>query len=224
MASLKKLTEYLFTGQFGRIASAVLERIPIWLFHRARAFIYETDPVTTDAPDLPDGYRCRPADESDLSALAEMTGLPESEYRRRFEAGEFCFGVFQGDRPANLNWVHRGTCYVRGAGFIWRAEPGHSYIYGIFTANSERGKGLYKKCLVHLANRLAADGSARLVQMVEDFNAPVLHTLPKLGYERTMTINHVRMFGIKYTKQVDHRDGRVQKRLFVGEPADLFPI
>lgn len=146
------------------------------------------------------------------------------KYHRRFDSGELCYAVFDGTRPANLNWVHFGPCYVRGAGYVVAGDPADAYIYGIYTNPSERGKGLYKKCLIHLANHLMARGSRRLIQMVEDGNAPVLQTLPLLGYSRRVTLRHRRLFGFKYTREVYDLTGRVQRQWFCREPKGIFRI
>jgi len=225
MAGWKKLLEYLFTGQFGRIAQALSERTPLWLFHRWDASIFEatlTQPSTP--PELPAGYQCRVATAADLEALSRLIGVPLVEYRRRFDSAELCYAVFDGTRPANLNWVHFGPCYVRGAGYVVAADPADAYIYHIYTDPSERGKGLYKKCLIHLANHLMARGSNRLIQMVEDGNAPVLHTLPQLGYSRKVTLRHRRLFGFSYTREVDELTGRVRRHWFCREPKGIFRI
>jgi GNAT superfamily N-acetyltransferase len=225
MAGLAKFFGYLFSGQFGRIAGALAERTPLWLFHRWDASIFEatlSGPVT--APELPPGYRCRVAEANDLEALSRLIGVPHEEYSRRVDSGDFCFAVFEGARPANLNWIHLGPCYVRGAGFEVAAAPADAYIYGIYTDPSERGKGLYKKCLLHLANHLLDNGSGRLIQMVEDGNAPVLHTLPQLGYRKTVTLRHRRWFGVRYTRWVDDNSRHVQRRWFCRDPKGIFPI
>ena len=225
MSDLGKPVHWLLTGQFGKFCAAVSERVPLWLFHRTKAFLFEALPDAASGTELlPDGYLCRPAVRNDLTALSAMTGLPFYEYRRRFEQGDLCYAVFRSDRPVNLNWVHRGACYVRGAGFRLDEPPSRAYIYGIFTDPAERGRKLYQICLRHLAAYLADRSAAHLVQMVEADNAPVLHTLPRLGYIRTTTINHVRLLGIKYTMVHDERSGRVTRRLFVREPRDVFVI
>ena len=225
MANPGKFFSYLVRGQFGRIGSALVERLPLWLYRRTRAFIFVAPAVRpSELPELPHGYHCRPAVESDLPALSRLIGFPVSEYERRFNHGDLCYAVFEGDRPANLNWIHFGSCFVRGAGFSLHAEPGDAYIYGIYTGPSERGKGLYKKALVHLADHLAENGARRLVQMVEDGNAPVLHTLPKLGYTVTTTISHLCLFGLKVTKCRDERDGSISCQVFVRSPGKLFEI
>lgn len=224
MSGLAKFFGYLFTGQLGKIASALAERTPLWLYHRWDAALFETT-LSGPGPEpaLPPGYHCRVAETGDLGALSQVIGLPLNTYQTRFETGDFCFAVFEGKRPANLNWIHLGPCYVRGAGYTLEAEPDDAYIYGIYTDPSERGKGLYKKCLMHLANDLFARGSRRLIQMVENGNEPVWHTLPQLGYQRTVSLKHRRFCGIMYTRWTD-ASGRVQRRWFCSEPKGIFPI
>jgi ribosomal protein S18 acetylase RimI-like enzyme len=225
MAGLRKFLRYLFSGQFAAIGAAVAERVPIWLYHHWKAYLFEANlPAPATPPDLPSGYHCRTAEAADLEALSRMIGLPVEEYRRRFDSGEVCFAIFEGDRPANLNWIHRGPCYVRGSDFTLQAGPDDYYIYGIFTDPAERGRGLYKKGLLHLTEYLRARGARRFTQMVETNNAPVLHTLPQLGYRKTITINHIRILGVKYTRIEETAVGQVERRWLGREPEGIFPI
>ena len=228
MGTLGKLVTHLRTGQFGAIRNAINERIPWWVYHRAEAYIYEvrreSRTVSVSTVALPAGYVCRPAVRDELPACSRITGLDGREYYRRFDAGDICYGVFAGSKPVNINWVHSGGYYVRGMGYLGDASPADRYIYGIMTDPAERGKGLYKSCLERLAEYLYANGAARLVQMVEEGNAPVLKTLPQLGYVKTQKISHRSIIGFKRTQVTDCLSGRVEIRRFLFSPKDRFVI
>ena len=226
--SVSKFFGYLFSGRFGKIFSAVRERVPYTLYHRGGGSIFELTIDDHGAHDVRakfhENYRCRPAIRDEMPASAKMTDLDTGEYYRRFDAGDICFTVFDNKRPANLNWIHRGSCYIRGMGYIHVGGEKDYYIYGIMTDSSERGRGLYKNCLIELARFLFDHGAEKLIQMVEDGNEPVLHTLPKLGYKRTTTIRHLTILGIKSTKVFDTVGGLLSRKLFVKPPDDMYII
>lgn len=198
------------------------------LFKYDRGYIFELDRAAYEKNrtegKYPESYRARTALPEELPEVSRVADLPETESKRRADAGNICFGVFEENRPANINWVHSGSCYVRGAGYIHRAEKKDYYIYGIVTDPAERGKGLYKNALYDLAGFLFGKDARKLIQLVQDGNAPVLHTLPKLGYQITKEYTHYRFFGIKLTVERDHESGEKKKLWFLSPPPEMFVI
>jgi hypothetical protein len=228
MGKFSKYFNYLATGQFGKISDAMKERTPYIVYHRGGASIFE---LKQDAfkslaiePVFPEGYQCRLAARDEMPACAELSGLKVGEYYRRLRAGDECYGVFEGNRPANINWIHRGSCYVRGMGYLHNGTDRDFYIYGIKTASTEQGKGLYKNCLIEISRYLFGHRAERLIQMVEDGNAPVFHTLPKQGYKETERIYNVTMAGIRRTIVTDLNKNRKTGRIFVKPPEGIFII
>ena len=228
MGALKQLTHYLATGQFRMIGRAIAERIPRWLFCRGEAFLFElirqeADSRQADAI-FPSGYTCRLIVREELPACSQLAGHDIGEFYRRYDAGEICFGVFAGSRPVNINWVHGGSCYVRGMGYLFGGTTSDRYIYGIMTDPAERGRGLYKNCLKQLARHLFAHGAERLVQMVEVQNAPVLTTLPHLNYRKTTQLSFLSVLGFKRRSERVPGARRGDARWFISEPKGQFPI
>lgn len=202
--------------------------IRCWIFRRGRAYIYELDRATNANNSrkyvFPHDYEVRFASREDIPACAGMAETEETEFRRRYQSGDKCLGVFQNKRPANINWIHYGSCYVRGLGYYHPGEITDAYIYGIVTDPSERGKGLYKNALIKLTEELFSAGAECLVQMVEEGNTPVLHTLPQLGYSLKKRIFHLTLLGVKYTS-VRNSDGTLaERRLFFLPPRNDFII
>lgn len=198
------------------------------LFKYDRGYIFELDRETFERNRhravFPDSYESRPARSGEYAEVSRVADLPAEESNRRAKAGDICFGVFEGNRPANVNWVHPGGCYIRGAGYIHRADKSEHYIYGIVTDPSERGKGLYKNALYDLAEYLFHNGATKLIQMAQDGNAPVLHSLPKMGYKMSKEYIHYRILGIKYTLTRNLLKGTGDRDIFITPPNDLFVI
>jgi ribosomal protein S18 acetylase RimI-like enzyme len=228
MSGTGKFFKYLFTGRFDKIGAAFAEWVPSVLYHRAAGWIFELDRKSHDSTkltaQLPDGYNCRFAEREELHDCSKMIGLEVEEYYRRFEFGDRCYAVYTDIKPVNLNWIHAGSCYVRGMGYDHNAENDEYYIYGIMTDPSQRGKGLYKNSLIQLAEYLFNKDGSKLIQMVEDGNTAVLHTLPKLGYKKTKRLKHITLLGIRKTTVTDLADNSKKRKLFIFPPRELFII
>jgi hypothetical protein len=228
MSGIGKFFNYLFTGRFDKIIAALRKRIPLSIYNRAAGWIFELDREGYDGANstakFPEGYSYRFAERDELPECSRMVGLNVEEFYRRYDYGDRCYAIFDGNRPVNINWIHAGSCYVRGMGFKHSADEKEYYIYGIMTDQSQRGKGLYKNCLVYLAKNLFKEDALRLNQMVEDGNDAVLHTLPKLGYKKTRRIKHTTFLGIKKTNVIELIDGSRKQKLFIFPPRDLFTI
>ncbi len=228
MSGPSKFFKYLLTGQFCKLARGFIDSFRLYIFRSAKAYIYELniagEPLDGGDPTFPEGYQCRIMEKSDIPACAALSGHSVDEVDHRIEAGDFCFGVFQDNRPANINWIHIGSAYVRGYGYIHTAGENDYYIYGIVTDPDERGKGLYKNCLKELSRYLCKKGAEKLIQLVEDFNAPVLHTLPKLGYSKTKIAKYTFLLGIKYCSTFDITTGRTYGNIFFRTPRHPYTI
>ncbi len=196
--------------------------LPRWLFRYRRYDLYEAVPIST-SPSLPSGYGFRPATVHDTETLSTFTRTSRLEVQRRFAFGESCFAVWLGDRPASVFWIHRGACYVRGAGFHLAADLETIYLYDAYTPPAYRRKGLYQAGLRCLTNCLVDSGVKRITQLVEPNNRPVLRTLPKLGYARMLRIRHVRILGLRFTSCLGASNLDSTCRL-IAPPGDGFQI
>lgn len=225
---LAKFVKYLCNGQLSQIVSSISERIPRWLYYSGRAYIFELAQsdklLDVRTLSLPEDYLCRMVQREGMFACSRLTGLDERECYRRLDAGDLCFGVFSPNGLANVTWVHTGSCFIRGMGYLFQGSVHDHYIYGIMTDYTERGKGLYTNCLRQVGIYLFNSNATRLVQMVEEGNKPVLKTLPQLGYRQTKCISHIVMLGVKRTVIRDVASGRVEKTWFFMTSKDFFII
>jgi len=213
-----------FATRAGRLVAAARFRT----FGSGRADVFELDrPAGVVPPSraaYPAGYVFREAERGEAAACSRVMKLPEAESRRRFEAGDECWVVAHGARVAAVIWVHDGPCYVRGLGYLHEGPSGEKYVYGIVTDPADRGKGLYKNALEDLAARLFSDGATRLVQIVEAGNAPVLATIPRLGYRRTRSIETLLVLGVRRTVVTAVERGTPEETWRVAAPRGRFAI
>jgi hypothetical protein len=212
MRNLGKAIGALGRLEFGRLWAELIERLPVWWFRRERAFLFALDAEGIDRgakgePLLPDGYAIRQAAFDDLTTYERALETSASESRRRFDGGDLCYAVVRDDAIANITWLHFGPCYIRGLAFLVRAAPTDCYLYGVVTARTFRGQGLYKGSQLALLDVLRQRGTTRILQLVMDGNAPVLATLPKLGYRRIAVLRHSTFLGLQRTRLNDEERG-----------------
>lgn len=208
----------------GRLALAAWGRTFGW----RRAGVFELErpagPVPPPRAAYPDGYVFRQAGREEAAACGRVANLPEAEVLRRHDAGDTCYVVARGSRPATVIWVHDGPCYVRGLGYLHDATAGEKYIYGVVTERAERAKGLYKNAMEELAARLFSAGATRLVRIVEAGNTPVLVTISRLGHRRTRSVETILLLGVTRTV-VTTVDGAQRARTWrILTPGDRFVI
>lgn len=225
---LLKLAGYVATGRFDRIAAAVEERMPRSVYYRATAYIVELTPEDRPPGDtpakFPAGYDCRLAKSNELGGCAQVAGLSDAEFTRRFEAGDLCLAVFSPNGASSVAWSHEGPFYVRGMGYLGLAGAGDRYVYGVVTAGCERRKGLSRNGLKWLTEHLFSTGATRLIGMVLRDNIASLSLLSTLGYRRTKVISHVKFLCLKRLATVDLAHGTVETRWFLREPPGVFVI
>ena len=229
MKSLWKAVQYLLHGQFGPLLAGLQRRLPPFLFRYSRGDLFELHCPSTLQP--PQNAACFPAD-YDLSEFysehieicAALSGLPSHELRRRFENGDRCIGVVQSDQPVNVNWLHYGSCYVRGLGLRIDLGTNDCYLYGVVTATEHRGKGLYRQSQLKLIQLLQSGGLNRIVQLVEKGNEVPLKTLPKLGYQLLWSIRHLTIMGVQRTIILDTQGRVISRQYHLRQPADVVCI
>lgn len=173
---------------------------------------------------LPEGYTFRMAEIGDLAACAVLARTPLEEYQRRWRQGGQCYVTFHDERPVNLNWLHFGSCYVRGLGLFVEAPLSECYLYNVLTDRAYRGLGLYKITQRRLIEILTAERITRIRQVVMDGNRVPLETLPKLGYALTERVRYRHLCGLNVatTETIDGR--RLSRRRFWRRPASVFWI
>lgn len=201
-----------------------------WLrtYGRSRAEVFElarpAGPVPPSRAAYPPGYVLRRAGRDEAEACSRVTNLSIEETLRRHDAGDTCWVVARGARPAMVIWVHDGPCYVRGLGYLHDGTAGEKYLYGAVTDPSERGKGLFKNGLEELTARLFADGARRLVEIVEAGNTPSLVTVRKLGRRPIRRIESILLLGLRRTIITPIDGGRAERTWRLLPPPDLFVI
>lgn len=137
---------------------------------------------------------------SELPHVAALTGIGVEECARRHDAGDICLGVLCQSDIGCTAWLHLGPCYIRGAHLLIEARHNDAYVYGVYTPEAYRGRGLYKTCLSFLETHAHELQCSRILQLVERANRIVRTTLPRFGYAHVMDVQSVTIAGLRYTR------------------------
>ena len=228
MGRIRKLLSYIRSGQWGKVARGIADLFSLSVFKSRKAFIFILDKrkvvENTRADIFPDGFSGRIATRDEMLGYAEMAGVKPEVYLRRFDAGDTGYAVFAEDKVVNLTWIHSGSCYIRGMGYHHHGELSDKYIYDGLTVPSARRRGLFRVALQAVVVHFLELGKCRVIAMVEDGNAPVLHTLPMLGYTMSRTILHIVILGVKYTRTVNLDNRRISHNLFLKAPRETYVV
>jgi hypothetical protein len=200
-----------------------------WASRKAAAFVYELNDLAAFAGEineepLPAGCGFRLATTAEMPDCAAMAQASTVEYRRRVRCGDQCYAVFQGNRPVNINWLHFGSCYVRGLGLLIEADAAQCYLYNVFTDRACRRQGLYANTQLRLIKALAARGVQGIRQVVMRENTAPQLALPKWRYELAQIVRHRCVLGTRLTSLFDRHGQLLERRLFWRIPTDVYQI
>lgn len=228
MSNFVTFIEHLKSRRVSSIAFAIARRLLGQLFRYSSGSVFELKLKSSEqkqpSVELPVGYEYLPATEKDIPQCANEAGGTILQLKNRLEAGDLCFLIKRADRIANQFWVHWGDCFIRGAGYYITAKSDVAYVYAIVTSMDFRKKGLYKSGLQLLERTLRDLGSVRIVQFVERSNKAVLHTLPQVGYERTVDVFYLRLLGVGMTRATCCANSRVSWNFFLREKKSTYII
>jgi len=220
---MKKLTrffKYLLSGEFGKLFSALRERIPPWVYRHGNAYIFEKEKVSQDLnhkepQNITNGFEFKICQRADLFSCSKLLGIPVEECYKRYDHGDFCFAAFQGNKIVNLSWFHHGPFYVRGFGYHENSNNNISYLYNLITDPLYRCKGLFKNSIYLISKILFEKGSSKIISIVMCNNQISVNTYSRIGFKKTYKIRHLAIFGIKYTAVEDLGSKDVNRKIFV---------
>ena len=163
-------------------------------------------------------------DRADIQQIMPlMQGAPQDVALKRWDAGDICQCGFVEGSIAHIKWIHIGPFFIRGLGYSHDTLSNCAYSYSVYTLPVFRGRGIYKASIQFTASYLFQKGIGELIAIVMADNAIVLHTLPSLGWQRSKSLFHCRLFGIRYTSVTDYYN-RVSRHLHFRAPEEKYII
>ena len=97
----------------------------------------------------------------EAAPLAEAMGQPAAEVMHRFEAGKRCYAALVEGALAAYGWVSFVEEQVGELRLRLRLAPGEAYIWDCATLPAYRRRRLYTGLLMHILDRLRAEGLCR---------------------------------------------------------------
>lgn len=144
-----------------------------------------------------------------------------SEIDRRFKNGDLCFLVQDGRRCLGFTWGHTGDCYIRGAAERLTLDPQSAYLYGTFTIEEMRRKGIYDAIQEAFFRYYKERNVTRVYTMIEKDNLIMKEAFLKAGFKIKSHIHYVRYHktGIRYV--YDYEARKMALQYITREPRDI---
>lgn len=144
--------------------------------------------------------------------LDTISVIDPQEIDRRFSNGDLCFFVRDGQRCIGLAWGHTGDCYIRGAGERLTLDSHSVYLYGVFTAEDARGRGIYNAIQEEFFRYYSDKGVTRVYAIIEKNNLIMKKIFLKAGFTIKSHIHYLRLHrvGVRYVHDYNARKMAVQ--------------
>ena len=152
--------------------------------------------------------------------LDTISVVGPSEMDRRFENGDLCFLVQDGQRCLGFTWGHTGDCYIRGAAERLTLDPQSAYMYGVFTIEEMRRMGIYDAIQEAFFRYYIERHVTRFYTMIEKDNIIMKGAFLKTGFKIKSHIHYVRYHkaGIRYV--YDYETKKMAVQFVAREPRD----
>jgi RimJ/RimL family protein N-acetyltransferase len=175
-------------------AREVVRRVRKVAYLREEHLWYQLD-LTDSRPrrELPEEVRLVRATEADADAVAAL-GQEPAEARRRLEAGNDLWLVFDGDDPLFACYTFRQATPVMAASHgTLSLPPGAACLEDSVAAPAARGRGIAPGAWTLVGDQLAKDGFSALVTKIETANAASRKAVEKVGFREVAVMQHRRV-------------------------------
>jgi len=153
--------------------------------------------------------RARP----DQVELLSVFGQDLEQARKRLEAGNDVWLVFEGDEPVYLCFTFRTEAPVIAAAHGTLELPaGSACLEDAVTVPGARGRGIASAAWSSIAEELGKAGFSTLVAKVEADNAASLRVAEKAGFSPVAVMQHERT-GVRRRTEVEPLGGRLGHEL-----------
>lgn len=129
----------------------------------------------------PQGCSIRELSKADIGQLVatRVAYLTDEWVTDRFELGDRCLALFQGEEMACCCWASRAKANLIFESIDLRKDE--AYIYAAFTFDGFRGRGYMPILRRHLCELLAQDGVRHMFSIVDVLNRPAIRVYEKMA-------------------------------------------
>lgn len=124
----------------------------------------------------------------DIQKMIEVMYLQEDDINRRYDNGDRCYAVMEGEKIATYVWVQFKIHWMEELFLKFKLTPKQVWLYNGVTIKSARCKGYYKNILRYMDKVLRAENFTEVYGYAEERNLPSIRGLEKAGYVRVVLI------------------------------------
>ena len=218
MGRFRNFFRELFRLNVDYVLNAITWRSPQWLF-----YYYHTLLISTDNPRLltrsNPTYFLRFVTGDDMPLLRKFA-LREQAVAEHLAAGDRCVIMGRDDEIMSIIWGSSDKRYFKLSGAV--LDPGKDgvIIYGGFTTEEARFKGLFPTSFQRLYQSYVDEGRPRIYAAIHSTNTASMKLHLRMGFEIVGETYFLALFGLKicYYRKWPHATRRLH--IFVKVPPD----
>lgn len=146
------------------------------------------------------------------------------EIDRRFANGDLCFLVHDGGQCLGFIWGHVGDCYIRGAAERLTLDPHSVYLYGVYTVEEMRRRGVYDALQEKFIQYYRERQVTRIYTMIEKENRVMKKIFLQGGFRIKSNIHYVRYRNVGVRYVYDYETRKMAVKFINREPRDCAVI
>lgn len=159
----------------------------------------------------------------DISEIAKFTNIQESTLSRRMEFGDVCHiarDITDNDKIVNVIWMHIGPCYIMGLGLRLDVPADSVYLYGGYTADEARMKGIFNTAFKIVYDTLTSQGISNIYGLIEGWNPKAYNFHLRINFKPIGRMIFFIIMFVKFAIYTDLETGRKKIRIFIFFPKD----
>jgi len=217
---ISKIIKCFLKGEFALFFHEITGYFPRWLLKVNSGIIFKTS-----SPQIKfrkyKNYIFLKATGNDIVEISLITNIRETELKRRLNMGDSCYfvkDITNNDKIVNIIWVHRGSCYIKGLGFDLELPYNSAYLYGGFTTQEARMKGIFNTALKIVYDTLVSQGIPNIYGLVESWNRSAYNYHLRLNFKPVGKITFFIILFIKASIYTNLEIGRKKIKVFLFFP------
>jgi hypothetical protein len=224
--SIKDIFGFLSTGDTSQFLHEVAKIIPAWIFKYNAGTI-----MATSSPKIVfrnyKNYISSPADIGDAPEISRLTGVSEATLLKRFEIGDKCYiirDIGNDNRIINVEWGHRGACFIRGFGLNLNMGSDSIYLYGAYTLPEARMKGIFNTTFKDIYEFYKKENVTHIYALVEHENHYSYNLHQRLNFKPEIRVIYISILCFKFScyKNFNNRKRRI--KMFITAPQNMILI
>ena len=125
---------------------------------------------------------------SEIDRMLAVMYLSRADIYDRFDRGERCFAVLDGEHIRTYFWVQFSVRELDRLYLKVDLEPNQAWFYNAITVKSARGQGYYTNIIRHMAKKLKAEGFEEFFIDAEERNLASIRGMEKAGCKPVVRI------------------------------------